>query len=222
MEQIAVSFHRITNPMKTHKETILEREYKSVLSSLSDNTASRKRVLIKLQDLNQKWTKQSVTPQKKQLLYSMVRGSNIKQAIERALNPCQRSPIQLWDKSTNPPRLATDPEHVGRVFPECLSKLGGDPAFAVCSDKLNQFLINVPKCTPAAKHKALALRTLNWLRDVTELASPSKATGGDEIKYYTVTCSRGGPGHGMLRWTCTSRQADKALRSQGYPHARVM
>ena len=57
VEQIAVAFHRTTNPIKPHKETSLEREYKSVLSSLSDNTASRKRALIKLQDLNQKWTK---------------------------------------------------------------------------------------------------------------------------------------------------------------------
>ena len=57
MEQIAVAFHRTTNPLKPQKETRLEKEYKSVLSSLSDNTASRKRALIKLQDLNQKWTK---------------------------------------------------------------------------------------------------------------------------------------------------------------------
>ena len=111
MEQIAVAFHRTTNPMKAHKETRLEREYKSVLSSLSDNTASRKRALIKLQDLNQKWTKKIATRQKKQLHYSLVMGSKMKQAIERALKPCQKSPIQLWDKSTDPPRLATDPEH---------------------------------------------------------------------------------------------------------------
>ena len=124
VEQIGVAFHRTTNPMKPHKETKLEREYKSVLSSISDNTASRKRALIKLQELNQKWTKKIATRQKKQLHYSLVKGSKIKQAIERALKPCQKSPIQLWDKSTDPPRLATDPEHVGRVFSECLPKLG--------------------------------------------------------------------------------------------------
>ena len=33
---------------------------------------------------------------------------------------------------------------------------------------------------------------------------------------------RGGPGHGTLRWTRTSKQAGKALRSQGHHHARVM
>ena len=189
VEQIAVSFHRTTNPMNPHKEAKLEREYETVLSSLSDNTASRKRVLIKLQDLNQRWTKQSVTPQKKQVHYSMVRGSKIKQAIQRALNPCQRSPIQVWDKSTDPPKLATDPEHVGRVFSESLSKLGGDPAFVVGNDKLNQFLINVPECTPGAKHKAPPLPTPNWLIDVTKSASPSKAMGDDEIKYYIVSLS---------------------------------
>ena len=37
-----------------------------------------------------------------------------------------------------------------------------------------------------------------------------------------VTRSRAGPGHGTLRRTRTSKQAGKALRSQGHPHARVM
>ena len=37
-----------------------------------------------------------------------------------------------------------------------------------------------------------------------------------------VTRSRGGPVHGTLRRTRTSKQAGKALRSQGHPHARIM
>ena len=37
-----------------------------------------------------------------------------------------------------------------------------------------------------------------------------------------LTRSRGGPGHGTVRRTRTSKQAGKALRSQGHPHARVM
>ena len=37
-----------------------------------------------------------------------------------------------------------------------------------------------------------------------------------------VRRSRGGPGHGTLRWTRTSKHAGKALRSQGHHHARVM
>ena len=37
-----------------------------------------------------------------------------------------------------------------------------------------------------------------------------------------MTRSGGGPGHGTLRWTRTSKQAGKALRSQGHHHARVM
>ena len=37
-----------------------------------------------------------------------------------------------------------------------------------------------------------------------------------------LTRSRGGPGHGTLRWTRTSEQAGKALRSQGHHCARVM
>ena len=37
-----------------------------------------------------------------------------------------------------------------------------------------------------------------------------------------LTRSRGGPGHGTLRWTRTGEQAGKALRSQGHHYARVM
>ena len=37
-----------------------------------------------------------------------------------------------------------------------------------------------------------------------------------------LTRSRGGPGHGTLRLTRTSKQAGKALRSQGHHYARVM
>ena len=42
------------------------------------------------------------------------------------------------------------------------------------------------------------------------------------LEVFGVTRSRGGPGYGTLRWTRTSKQAGKALRSQGYHHARVM
>ena len=37
-----------------------------------------------------------------------------------------------------------------------------------------------------------------------------------------LTRSRGGPGHGTLRWTRASEQAGKALRSQGHQCAHVM
>ena len=37
-----------------------------------------------------------------------------------------------------------------------------------------------------------------------------------------VTRSRGGPGHGTLRWTRASEQAGKALRSQGHHCAHVL
>ena len=42
--------------------------------------------------------------------------------------------------------------------------------------------------------------------------------GGETL----LTRSSGEPGHGMLRRKRTSKQAGKALRSQGHPHARVM
>ena len=37
-----------------------------------------------------------------------------------------------------------------------------------------------------------------------------------------LTRSRGGAGHGTLRWTRASEQAGKALRSQGHQCAHVM
>ena len=42
------------------------------------------------------------------------------------------------------------------------------------------------------------------------------------VKSVLLTSSRGGPGHGTLRWTRASKQAGKALRTQGHHHARVM
>ena len=45
------------------------------------------------------------------------------------------------------------------------------------------------------------------------------AAGGGET---LLTRSRGGPGHGTLRWTRASEQAGKALRSQGHQCAHVM
>ena len=39
---------------------------------------------------------------------------------------------------------------------------------------------------------------------------------------FILTRSRGGPGHGTLRWTRASEQAGKALRSQGHQCAHVM
>ena len=41
-------------------------------------------------------------------------------------------------------------------------------------------------------------------------------------KIHAMTRSRGGPGHGTLRWTRASEQAGKALRSQGHQCAHVM
>ena len=44
----------------------------------------------------------------------------------------------------------------------------------------------------------------------------------DESTMEPLTRPRGALGHGTLRWTCTGKQAGRALRSQGHPHARVM
>ena len=49
-------------------------------------------------------------------------------------------------------------------------------------------------------------------------AGDGQPRGGETL----LTRSRGGRGHGTLRWTRTGKQAGKALRSQGRHHARVM
>ena len=56
------------------------------------------------------------------------------------------------------------------------------------------------------------------------LVAPSGTRGmGNPAAVETLlTCSRGGPGHGTLRWTHASEQAGKALRSQGHHCAHVM
>ena len=51
-----------------------------------------------------------------------------------------------------------------------------------------------------------SIKTSNWM----------------QLNDYVVTRSRGGPGHGTLRWTRASEQAGKALRSQGHHCAHVM
>ena len=51
----------------------------------------------------------------------------------------------------------------------------------------------------------------------TWVADPNSRQSGEEL-----TRSRGGPGHGTLRWTRASEQAGKALRSQGHQCAHVM
>ena len=51
---------------------------------------------------------------------------------------------------------------------------------------------------------------------------PPNVAKGKDLKIRLMTRSRGGPGHGPLRWTRTSKQAGKALRSQGHHYARVM
>ena len=52
--------------------------------------------------------------------------------------------------------------------------------------------------------------------------TPAPTAPGTPGRGTLVTRSRGGPGHGTLRRTRASKQAGKALRSEGHPDARVM
>ena len=64
----------------------------------------------------------------------------------------------------------------------------------------------------------LQAATTRGKRNYSAAADPTKSS----ISLIIMTRSRGGPGHGTLRRTRTSKQAGKALRSRGDHHARVM
>ena len=186
-QQVANAYDRITRPSAQHRETRMEREFKQALASVPSTTEGRKKTLRKLQDLNERWTKKRTEKEKKRLHYCMINGRKIKKAVDQALNPQQRTQVHLWDESTDPPNLATEPPQVGRVFSECLSKLGGEPDFEVPDQLLDQFISHIPKCPADVGAQPLPLPELSWLRSTTARASPSKATGEDEVNYYVIS-----------------------------------
>ena len=73
------------------------------------------------------------------------------------------------------------------------------------------------RCAASCKLRAAALRCSG-------LVAPSgtRGMGNPAAVRKLLTRSRGGPGHGTLRWTRASEQAGKALRSQGHHCAHVM
>ena len=123
---------------------------------------------------------------KKKLHYAMVKGSKIKAAINRALNPTQSHPVHLLDHSVDPPVLQTDTARVGELLSNCLSHLGGDPHFRVDEQLLQDFIHRLPKCPESVASAPLELPDIAWLQDITQRASPAKATGEDEINYYVI------------------------------------
>ena len=186
-QQVANAYHGITRPSAQHRETRMEREFKQALASVPSTTEGRKKTLRKLQDLNERWTKKRTEKEKKRLHYCLIKGRKIKKAVDQALNPQQRTQVHLWDESTDPPNLATEPPQVGRVFSECLSKLGGEPDFEVPDQLLDQFISHIPKCPADVGAQPLPLPELSLLRSTTARASPSKATGEDEVNYYVIS-----------------------------------
>ena len=187
VEQIALSFHKTTRPQFKHIETKIERDFKRTLQNMPSNPQRRKDALKNLQHLNEKWVNKQSVREKKRLHYSLVRGSKIKRAIDKVLNPTQDEPVHLWDNSTNPPTLVSEPEKVGAVFSECLSHLGGDPEFRVPDNVLQPFIDLLPKCPQSMAQQPLPKPDVSWLREISGKASPSKATGEDEINYYIIS-----------------------------------
>ena len=186
-QQVATAYHGITRPLVQHRQTRMEREFKQALAVVPSNTEGRKKALRKLQGLNERWTKKRTEKERKRLPYCMIKGRKIKKAVDQALNPQQRTQVHLWDESTDPPNLATEPPQVGRVLSECLSKLGGEPDFEVPDLLLDQFISHVPRCPDDVGTQPLPLPELSWLQSTTARASPSKATGEDEVNYYVIS-----------------------------------
>ena len=185
-EQVSIIFHGSTKLQRPHTATGMEKDFTRALHNLPQDTRRRREALHRLQQFHEKWKKRMDKKEKKKLHYSLVRGCKIKKAVEQALNPRIHTPIHLWDPSLDPPRLVTDPSDVGRVFSECFENLGGGPAIQVNDEILTSFPQNVPKCAPDTNRRMLELSAMQWLRELTLSAEPSKATGEDKINYYVV------------------------------------
>ena len=91
--QLARGFHNITHPQIRHKETNIEREFKRLLTNLPRGHNARSQSLARLQSLNESWRKKQTKREKSKLHYAMIKGSKIKRAIDKALNPAQSSGI---------------------------------------------------------------------------------------------------------------------------------
>ena len=185
--QIGTAFHQITRPQLAHRETSIEREFKSILNRMPKGQAARTQALKRSQSISEKWRDKQRKKEKKKLHYAMVKGSKIKRAIDKALHPVPSTGIQLRNASCDPPRLETDPRVMGSMFSECLEHLGGDPDFQVHASTLRGFIHNLPKCSPEVADAPLDLPDLQWLQRITQRAQPSRATGEDEINYYIVS-----------------------------------
>ena len=119
--------------------------------------------------------------------------------MEEALNHTQRSQVHLWNHSSNPPTLATEPDEVGKVFSECLATLGGDPNFSVDGSLLNGLITHFPKCPPHVKAKHLPEPDLEWFQHITSHAGLTKATGQDYINCYILSLCRESLHHAFLQ-----------------------
>ena len=114
--QISSLYHSVTRPHVEHQETSIEREFKKLLQQLPRHRTTRYNTLSRLQRLNKRWREKQRKREKKKLHYAMVKGSKIKAAINRALNPTQSHPVHLLDHSVDPPVLQTDTARVGELF----------------------------------------------------------------------------------------------------------
>ena len=78
------------------------------------------------------------------------------------------------------------------MFSECLSHLGGDPEIRVPDNVLQRFIDLLPKCPQSVAQQPLPMPDVSWLREISDKASPSKASGQDEINYYIISlCAPG-------------------------------
>ena len=110
---------------------------------------------------------------------------------------------------------------------------GQEPEWRVPERKEHLHLVHIPPRVGEEEKARWVVEEDRGKRELRVYLQPvhmlAQVRGGPEVVelnvYFegkVVTRSFGGPGHGTLRWTRPSKQAGKALRSQGHHYARVM
>ena len=142
------------------------------------------------------------------------------------------APEQYGGRAPHDPPMTT--AHSGRA--EGGFRSAGTPGGAVHGPPLIPPPLRGGPATPTARARPGGVRrrqeggqggkpraaTQRGSREAAARPPPPPPPTGPQAAGAPVTRSRGGPGHGTLRWTRASEQAGKALRSQGHQCAHVM
>ena len=130
-----------------------------------------------MQAMSDTWKAKIVKKHKPKLNFSKTCCSKTKRAVQESIHPRTREPMHVWDSNQ---RLVAQPEAVGKVFPECLFSLAGDPLYEVDEDTLASHS-RVPRCPLDVASQRLPSQTTDWLTEITSAANPFKAKGEDDL-----------------------------------------